>query len=38
MPGSSNGLFPHVSPPNPVHASPLTHTCHIPHPSQSSWF
>ena len=27
--------FPHQ---NPVYASPLTHTCHMQHPSHSSWF
>ena len=27
--------FPHQ---NPVHASPLPHTCHMPRPSHSSWF
>ena len=27
--------FPHQ---NPVYTTPLPHTCHIPHPSHSSWF
>ena len=33
----SQGL-PQVSPPNPVYASPLSHTCHMPRPSHSSRF
>ena len=28
--------FPQVSPPNPLYASPLPHTCHVPRPSHSS--
>lgn len=28
--------FPHVSPQNPVHSSPLPLTCHMPHPSNYS--
>jgi hypothetical protein len=39
MPGSSKWYpslwFPYQ---NPVSTSPLSHTCHIPRPSQSSWF
>ena len=27
--------FPHL---NSLHTSPFPHTCHMPHPSQSSWF
>jgi hypothetical protein len=38
MPRSSKWSLPSGSPPNFECTSPLLHTCHMPHPSLSSWF
>ena len=36
--GLSSGLFPLFPHQDPIHPPLLTHTCHMPSPSHSSWF